>query len=158
MVKKIPARDKALRPKLTAREIAEQLHSGSIRLLRRLRKTDDVAGLTGPQASALSVLVFGGAMPLGKLAAAEQVQAPTMSRLIKEMEGLQLVTRRKDRDDARSVQVDATKKGRHLLMQARDRRLGRLEAVISKSPPERQRILSEAAAMLLKIAESKELG
>ncbi len=144
--------------KLSAREIAEHLHSGAIRLLRRLRKTDDEAGLTGPQASALSVLVFGGAMPLGKLAAAEQVKAPTMSRLIKEMENLQLVTRRRDSEDARSVQVDATKKGRHLLVQARDRRLGRLEAAIARSSPERQRILAEASALLLEIADSKELG
>jgi len=144
--------------KLSAREVAEQLHSGAIRLLRRLRKTDDEAGLTGPQASALSVLVFAGAMPLGKLAAAEQVKAPTMSRLIKEMENLQLVTRRRDREDARSVQVDATKKGRHLLVQARDRRLGRLEAAIARSSPERQRTLAEAAALLLEIADSKELG
>jgi len=153
MVKKISPSDG-----LSPREVAEHLHSGAIRLLRRLRKTDDEAGLTGPQSSALSVLVFGGAMPLGKLAAAEQVQAPTMSRLIKEMEGLQLVTRRKDSDDARSVQVDATKKGRHLLIQARNRRLGRLEAVIAKSTPERQRVLAEAAGILLEIAESKELG
>jgi len=144
--------------KLSSREIAEHLHSGAIRVLRRLRKTDDEAGLTGPQASALSVLVFGGAMPLGKLAAAEQVKAPTMSRLIKEMEGLELVTRKRDRGDARSVTVDATKKGRHLLIQARDRRLGRLEAAIAKSPPERQRVLAEAATLLLKIADSKELG
>ncbi len=153
MVKKISPPEK-----LSAREVAEHLHSGAIRLLRRLRKTDDEAGLTGPQSSALSVLVFGGAMPLGKLAAAEQVQAPTMSRLIKEMEGLQLVTRRKDRDDARSVQVDVTKKGRHLLIQARNRRLGRLEAVIAKSTPERQRVLADAARILLEIVESKELG
>jgi DNA-binding MarR family transcriptional regulator len=144
--------------KLSSREIAEHLHSGAIRVLRRLRKTDDEAGLTGPQASALSVLVFGGAMPLGKLAAAEQVKAPTMSRLIKEMESLELVTRKRDRGDARSVTVDATKKGRHLLIQARDRRLGRLEAAIAKSPPERQRVLAEAATLLLEIADSKELG
>ena len=53
--------------------IAEALHSAAIRLLRLLRKEDAAAGLSGPQLSALSVLVFAGPQRLGTLAAVEQV-------------------------------------------------------------------------------------
>ena len=68
------------------RVIAERLHSVAIRLLRRLRKTDAASGLPGPKLSALSVLVFGGPQTLKELAAAEQVRAPTMSRLVADLE------------------------------------------------------------------------
>jgi hypothetical protein len=40
-------------------DLAQQLHSVAIHLLRRLRRSDDQMGLSGPRASALSVLVFG---------------------------------------------------------------------------------------------------
>ena len=67
-------------------ELADRLHSAAIRFLRRVRRADADAGLTGPQGSALSVLVFGGETTPGRLAAIEQVSAPTISRLIKELE------------------------------------------------------------------------
>src|SRR6476469_3956877 len=79
------------------RSVADRLHSAAIRLLRRLRREDEAMGLTAARASALSVLVFGGRpVTLGALAQAEQVSAPTVTRLIVGMERDGLVRRTPD--------------------------------------------------------------
>ena len=79
------------------RSVADRLHSAAIHLLRRLRREDEAMGLTAARASALSVLVFGGRpVTLGALAQAEQVSAPTITRLIVGMERDGLVRREPD--------------------------------------------------------------
>lgn len=138
-------------------ETADRLHSAAIRLLRRLRKQDAASGLSGPQASALSVLVFGGAMNLGALAAAEQVRAPTMSRLVKEMEALGLVFRRPDPADARGVILDATEKGRAMFDRARERRLSALTAAVGALPEGDRAVLDRAARLMLDLAHGAAL-
>src|SRR5450432_1267815 len=95
--------------------IAEALHSAAIRLLRLLRKEDAAAGLTGPQLSALSVLVFAGPQRLGALAAVEQVSLPTMSRLVSALERGGLAMRSGDPADRRASIVVVTGAGRALL-------------------------------------------
>src|SRR5580704_13285205 len=47
-------------PSLSATEVADQLHSAAIHLLRRLRVHDRETNVGPAQLSALSVLVFGG--------------------------------------------------------------------------------------------------
>jgi DNA-binding MarR family transcriptional regulator len=104
-------------------EVADRLHSAAIHLLRHARKQDVTAG-TGPaRLSALSVLVFGGPMTLGHLANAEQVKAPTMSRIVAGLERSELAKIVTDAADGRRIQVTATAKGRRLLQQARARRV-----------------------------------
>lgn len=140
-----------------AAEVADRLHSAASRLLRGLRKRDAAAGLTGPQASALSALVFAGPMNLGALAAAEQVRAPTMSRLVKEMEGLDLVLRRPDPADARGVRLEATEKGRAMFDRARERRLTTLTGAVRALSAEDQRTLDRAARLVMEIARGTAL-
>ncbi len=69
-------------PLLETSAVADRLHSAAIHLLRRVRKQDAATGEGPARLSALSVLVFGGPMTLGQLAAAEQVKPPTMSRIV----------------------------------------------------------------------------
>ena len=83
--------------------VAERLHSGAIRLLRRVRTVDSESGLSAPKLSALSVLTFGGQMSLTALARAEQVRAPTMSKLVGDLEAEGLAVKRADKNDARGV-------------------------------------------------------
>ncbi|HEY6948780.1 MAG TPA: MarR family transcriptional regulator, partial [Gemmatimonadales bacterium] len=97
-------------------ELADRLHSAAIHLLRWLRREDAATGLSAPRLSALSVLVFGGGpVTLGQLAAAEQVRAPTMTRLVNGLEADGLVTRQADPGDARVTRIQATARGRALL-------------------------------------------
>lgn len=138
-------------------DTADRLHSAAVRVLRRLRRQDAASGLSGPQTSALSVLVFGGAMNLGALAAAEQVRPPTMSRLVKEMEALGLVFRRADPQDRRGVILDATEKGRAMFDRARERRLSALTAAVAALPDDERACLDRAARLMLAIARSTAL-
>src|SRR5919202_2354129 len=87
---------------------ADRLHSAAIHLLRRLRKQDDASGLTAPRLSALSVVVFGGPLSLGALAAAEQVRPPTMTRIVSALERAGLVERSPHPTDGRQVLLTAT--------------------------------------------------
>lgn len=144
-------------PVPNAADVADRLHSAAVRLLRRLRKQDVVSGLSGPQASALSVLVFGGPMNLGALAAAEQVRAPTMSRLVKEMEALALVWRRPDPNDARGVILEATEKGRAMFDRAREQRLSTLTGAVRDLGEAERRTLDAAARLMLALAHGRAL-
>ena len=110
--------------------LADQLHSAAIGLLRRLRREDDAIGITSPRLSALSVVVFGGPLTLGQLAAAEQVKPPTMTRIVTGLEQDGLVQRRPDASDGRLTQIHATAKGRRILTAGRARRVETLAAAV----------------------------
>ena len=103
--------------------LAERLHRSALHLLRTLRVEDEARGLTAPRASALSVLVFGGARTVSELAAAEQVRVPTMSRLVGTLEAEGLVRREADPQDGRVVWLHATPAARRLLRRGRARRV-----------------------------------
>ncbi|MDQ3698433.1 MAG: MarR family transcriptional regulator, partial [Gemmatimonadota bacterium] len=110
-------------PAAGAGRAADRLHSVAIHLLRRLRREDDRSGLSAPRLSALSVIVFGGPLTLGELAALEQVRPPTMTRLVSALESDGLVVREADARDGRLTRVRATARGRTLLTRARARRV-----------------------------------
>jgi DNA-binding MarR family transcriptional regulator len=132
----------------SAARVADRLHSTAIHLLRALRAEDRKTGLSGPRASALSVVVFGGPITLGDLAAAEQVKPPTMTRLVTAMEGQGLVKREGDPGDARLVRVRATAKGIRLLQEGRARRIARLQVALQELPEEELATLGRATELL----------
>jgi DNA-binding MarR family transcriptional regulator len=127
---------------------ADRLHSAAIHLLRWLRREDAPSGLSAPRLSALSVVVMGGPLTLGALAAAEQVRPPTMSRLVDALEAEGLVVREPDPDDGRATRVRATPHGARLLAQGRARRVRRLAAALDALPPADRATLARAAELL----------
>ena len=131
-----------------AERTADNLHSAAIHLLRRLRREDTQSGLSAPRLSALSVIVFGGPITLGDLAAAEQVRPPTMTRLVTALEDDGLVVREPDPDDGRLTRVRATAKGRTLLFQGRARRVAALAAQVRGLGPDDRAALERALPIL----------
>lgn len=117
-------------PRPDALTLADQLHSAAIQLLRHLRRQDDATGISAPRLSALSVVVFGGPLTLGQLAAAEQVRPPTMTRIVTGLEKDGLVTRQGDARDGRLTQIHATARGRKVLAVGRARRVETLAASV----------------------------
>jgi len=111
-------------------DLADQLHSAAIHLLRHLRREDDSIGISAPRLSALSVVVFAGPLTLGQLATAEQVKPPTMTRIVTGLEKAGLVNRREDAKDGRLTQIHATKKGRMVLAAGRAKRVETLAAAV----------------------------
>ncbi len=129
-------------------EVADRLHSAAIHLLRHARKQDVLAGQGPARLSALSVLVFGGPMALGQLAAAEQVKAPTMSRIVAGLKRSGLAKIETDSKDARRIRVTATAKGERLLQQARARRVRLVAETLSDlRGPEIETLLQAAELM-----------
>ena len=120
------------KPDARAEALADQLHSAAIHLLRQLRKEDDASGLSAPRLSALSVVVFGGPVTLGQLAAAEQVKPPTMTRIVTGLEKEGLVQRIGDTRDRRLTHIRATAKGRSVLAAGRARRVQRLATAVAR--------------------------
>ena len=118
-------------PRPDALTLADQLHSAAIQLLRHLRWQDDATGISAPRLSTLSVVVFGGPLTLGQLAAAEQVRPPTMTRIVTGLEKDGLVTRQGDARDGRLTQIHATARGRKVLAAGRARRVETLAASVN---------------------------
>lgn len=138
----------------TTRQLAERVHSLAIHLLRRVRAADAEAGLSAARLSALSVLVFGGPRTVTALAEAEQVTAPTMSRLLSALEREGLVERRADAADARRVQVAATAQGRAALEAGRARRVDRLAVVLERLGAPERTAVAEAVELLEEALEA----
>jgi DNA-binding MarR family transcriptional regulator len=134
-------------PGRDAVQIADQLHSAAIHLLRRLRVRDRESGIGPAQLSALSVLVFGGPRSLGELADEEQVRPPTMSRIVAGLERSRLV-RRRATEDARRVRLEATAKGTKILQEGRMRRVESLAHALSLIPEKELLLLGKLIVLL----------
>jgi DNA-binding MarR family transcriptional regulator len=130
------------------RVIADRLHSSAIHLLRRLRVEDKVMGLSAPRASALSVIVFRGPVTMTRLAEAEQVRPPTITRLVDGLERRGLVRRVSHAEDGRVQLVEATAAGKRLLQRGRAQRVDRLTRAITDLSEEDQRVLARAAELM----------
>lgn len=142
--------DEAARP-VDSSKIATQLNSVAIHLLRRLHREDAALGLSGARLSALSVLVFGGPRTIGKLAEAEGVTPPSMTRLVAAMETEGLVQRAPSPTDARSVIIRATPQGEDIMLRGREQRVVALTGWLSTLDPDELGTLEGAAELLERI-------
>ena len=128
--------------------LANDLNSSAIHLLRRISQEDSADGITAARASALSVLVYGGASTLGELARREGVATPTMSRLIAAMVNEGLVSRQAVPGNRRTVALAATPRGRELTERGRARRIARLASELAGLRPDEIAALERAIATL----------
>src|SRR5580704_15337674 len=99
-------------------ELASRLRVAVVRLNRKLRQ-QALAGLSPAQASALGTVNRLGSPTLGQLAAIEQVQPPTMTRIVATLTDSGMVTRVTDVADRRSARVRITPAGKRSLERIR---------------------------------------
>jgi DNA-binding MarR family transcriptional regulator len=132
-------------------DMATSLHAAAIRLLRTLRREDAASGISAPRLSALSVLVFGGPMSLAELADAEQVRAPTMSRIVEALVQAGLATREPHPSNRRMVRIAATAEGKRLLEAGRERRVRALTGRIARLADSERRALARGVEILEQI-------
>jgi DNA-binding MarR family transcriptional regulator len=135
-----------------AASLADRVHSAAIHLLRRLRRSDPLTGVNPAQLSVLSVLM-GGPRTIGDLAATEQVQPPTMSRLIREMEAAGLVFRTRDDSDGRVVWIRWTPDGESVLIRGRELRIATLRAQVDALPADDRRLLLAGLEVLERLLQ-----
>jgi DNA-binding MarR family transcriptional regulator len=129
-------------------ELASGLQSAAVRLLRMVRRDDADGDISPPRLSALAVLVAGGATSLAQLAAAEEVAAPTMSRLVEGLVRDGLATREADPGNRRKVRIAATEEGRQRLAKARERRVRALRERLRRLADSEQRALARGIEVL----------
>jgi DNA-binding MarR family transcriptional regulator len=131
---------------------ARALNSGAIHLLRGMREIDRIAGLTPARLSALSVLVFGGSMSLGRLARAEGVAGPTMTRIVDGLVELGLARRESHPENGRITMISASDTGTRLMLDAAQRRIDAIAAALEQLPTEKRDALAAAAPLLDELA------
>ena len=134
--------------------LADGLRPAVMRLARRLRQVRaDGLELTASQLSAMGTLARADDQPIGALAAAERVAAPSMTRIVKALEERGLVARTPDPSDRRQSLVSLTASGRDLLLLNRRRRSEWLARRIAELDPDDREVLRRAVGILERICE-----
>jgi DNA-binding MarR family transcriptional regulator len=131
----------------THEEVAGRLRLAVNRLHRRLRQ-ESLGGLSPAQASALGSVRRHGNPTLGELAAMEQVQPPTMTRIVAGLAEAGMVTRIADSNDRRSARVRVTPAGERTLERIRTRKNAFLVRRLGQLSEDEQRHATELAALL----------
>ena len=137
---------------LTDEEVAGRLRIAVNRLQRRLRQ-ESLGGLSPAQASALGSVSRNGSPTLGELAAIEQVQPPTMTRIVASLTEAGMVTRVADARDRRSARVRITPAGERALDRMRTRKNAFLLRRLGELSREEQRKAVEMVALLEHLLE-----
>ena len=137
---------------LTDEEVAGRLRIAVNRLQRRLRQ-ESLGGLSPAQASALGSVSRHGSPTLGELAATEQVQPPTMTRIVAGLAQAGMVTRVADANDRRSARVRITPAGERALERMRTRKNAFLLRRLGELGPDEQRHAAELVALLERLLE-----
>jgi len=140
--------------KTAAADLAAGLRIGVMRLGRRLRVERSGDDLTLTQLSVLGTLARHGALPIGEIAAHENVKPPSMTRTVAYLEELGLVTRRPSATDGRHVVVDLTAEAERVLDADRRRRDAWLAQRLAVLTPEQRALLRKVAPLLDELAAS----
>jgi DNA-binding MarR family transcriptional regulator len=134
--------------------LADGLRPVVMRLARRLRQVRaDGLELTASQLSAMGTLARADDQPIGALAAAEKVSAPSMTRVVNALQERGLVARTPDPNDRRQSLVSLTPSGRDLLLLNRRRRSEWLAQRIAELDPDDKEVLRRAVGILERICE-----
>ena len=136
-----------------ATALAARLRLAVTRLARRLRQEAE-AGVTPSMLSALSSAERKGSLTMRDLCHAEQVQPPTMTRIVAALVEAGLVVREQDTADGRVAWVTVTTEGRRLLEQSRRRKEAYLAKSLRSLEPEELRTLEAAAQILERLTDA----
>jgi DNA-binding MarR family transcriptional regulator len=142
------------RATLVNEELASRLRLNINRLHRRLRQ-ESLAGLSPAQASALGAIYRLENPTLGELAAIEQVQPPTMTRIVASLQESGMITRVTDAADRRSARVRITPAGRRALDRIRTLKNAFLTRRLADLSAEEQSRAEELVALLEHLLEER---
>lgn len=132
--------------------LAARLRLGVTRLARRLRQEAE-AGITPSMLSALSSAERRGPLTMRDLCAAEQVQPPTMTRIVAALVEAGLVVREADEVDGRVAWVRVTPEGRRLLERSRRRKEAYLAKALGALDPHELEHLVAATVVLERLTD-----
>lgn len=135
--------------------LASALRPAILRLARRLRQMrDESLDLNANQLSAMGVLLRHGDRSMGELAVLENVQPPSMTRIVNGLEERGLVARTVRPADRRQSVVTLTESGREVLSSDRRRRDQWLARRIAELEPEERVVLRASVRILEKVNQA----
>ena len=132
--------------------LAARLRLGVTRLARKLRQEAE-PGITPSMLAALSSVERQGPLTMRDLCAVEQVQPPSMTRVVAALADAGLVAREPDPDDGRVVRVKVSPEGRRLLDRSRRRKEAYLARAIRGLEARELDTLEDATAILERLTE-----
>jgi DNA-binding MarR family transcriptional regulator len=135
---------------VTPEVLAARLGLASARLSRRVRREALSGGddLTASRLAALFTIEDLGPITLGELAAVEQVQPPSMTRIVARLEEHGLAVREVDPNDRRIARVQITDAGRATLARSRTRKDAFLARRVARLTPDERVALAGALPVL----------
>jgi DNA-binding MarR family transcriptional regulator len=133
-------------------DLASRLRLGVMRLSRRLRQ-HALGDATPSQLSALATIVSQGPITLSRLAEAERVQPPSITRMVDVLVSRGYATRTRCDEDRRVAWVDATDAGRDLIDSVRRERDAYLARRLRTMSAEDRAVLARAAVLLERLRE-----
>ncbi len=133
-------------------EMAARLRLAILRLSRRLRQ-QVAGGVTSSQVSALATVERLGTPTLGELATSEQVQPPSMTKIVVGLETAGLLSRHEDETDRRIVRVKLTAEGRRTLARSRSLRTAYLVRRLRALSDDDRADLADAVRLLEHLVE-----
>ncbi len=123
-----------------------------MRLARRLRQQAE-GDVTASLLSALSSVERLGPLTLGELASVEQVQPPSMTKIVARLEEMGLVTREADARDRRVARVRVSDEGRRYVARSRTRKNAYLAERLRRFDSEERGLLEQALPLLERLVE-----
>ncbi|HEU0206207.1 MAG TPA: MarR family transcriptional regulator [Pseudolysinimonas sp.] len=109
-------------------------------------------GLGQGHLNALATVFRSGPIRPGDLAQREFVSAPTMTRTLRDLERLGLVSRQPDARDGRSILISVTAEGEHEVLRARSTRAELLAELLQQLEPDQVAALRDALPALERLA------
>ena len=135
-------------------ELASTMRVSVMRLSRRLRSERADHGLSLTQVATLATLDRHGALTPRDLADHENVQPPSMTRILAGLEERDLITRTPHASDGRQHLVALTPAARDLLREDRRRRDAWLARRLSELTQDERDLLRSAAALLDRVTRA----
>lgn len=141
-----------LAPEDSDAEMAARMRLAILRLSRRLRQ-QVAGGVTSSQVSALATVERLGTPTLGELASSEQVQPPSMTKIVVGLEAAGLVERQEEERDRRVVRVRLTAEGRRTLARSRSLRNAYLVKRLRRLPVDDRAAVRDVVALLEQLVD-----
>ncbi len=132
---------------------ASELILACLRLVRRVRASDNAARMTPTQASALAVIIYIGKIKISDLAEYEHVTKASISVTVGQLEKLRFVKRQQNVSDKRVSFLTATPTGKKVFEAGQKRHSSVLFREISKLSDADRRTLQKATKILMKLTD-----